>query len=486
MAELQLPNFVGSYQQAYANAAEQRRMQENERRRNQLAGLASQAYAAPEEQRAALVQQAVGIDPDAGFGLDKQLRSGDDAREAALLNSARMIDAAPEPLKNAIFQQVKPRIAQHLPGLPDAYNEQVGQGIKAFIASRSGGSDAAVQSRFVGEDGTVYALMRDSSVKPLMGPDGRPLKADPRTQIIEGAGGFYGVDQRNLRATPVQIGPMGGQSVGQSVIDPAIPQNVQDAIRANPQAWESAPDGASIRIPGGQDQFGGNFTPTAAQLQAPGPDAVEAERLRLANEAAARDEERLRLAQEEARRRAAGGRPALSAGEAAKVRTQAKDMRDAINAFRAFDEAVAETPSLMAAQFNPGLKGRLGTSYNNARSSLRILYNTGVLQPGELPMLENALRDPSSFSGALDPRTRGQLRAQLDELYKLSQSNIENLVNSYPQVFNRDTYNANAPRPVGQQAAQGRYRVGQVIEAGGKRYRVTGGDMNDPDVEEVR
>lgn len=31
-----------------------------------------------------------------------------------------------------------------------------------------------------------------------------------------------------------------------------------------------------------------------------------------------------------------------------------------------------------------------------------------------------------------------------------------------------------------------KYQVGQVIEAGGKRYRVTGGDPNDPDVEEVR
>lgn len=32
----------------------------------------------------------------------------------------------------------------------------------------------------------------------------------------------------------------------------------------------------------------------------------------------------------------------------------------------------------------------------------------------------------------------------------------------------------------------GKYRVGQIIETNGKRYRVTGGDMNDPDVEEVR
>ena len=35
-------------------------------------------------------------------------------------------------------------------------------------------------------------------------------------------------------------------------------------------------------------------------------------------------------------------------------------------------------------------------------------------------------------------------------------------------------------------ADTGGYRVGQVIEAGGKRYRVTGGDPADPDVEEIQ
>lgn len=272
MAELMPIDFVGNFQRAYANAAEQRRAQDMERRRNQLAGLASQAYAAPEEQRAGLIQQAVGIDPESGFGLDKQLRAGDDAREAQLLNTARMIDAAPEGMKNAIFQQVRPRIAAHLPGLPDAYNEQVGQGIKAFIASRAGGSDAAVQSRFVGEDGTVYALMRDSTVKPLMGPDGRPLKADPRTQIIEGAGGYYGVDQRSLRATPVQVGgaqPQASAPPPQRMPEDAITAQANEMIRAGlPEAqveqW--------MRYQHSRPQYVGSDTPAQPQqLQPTGP-----------------------------------------------------------------------------------------------------------------------------------------------------------------------------------------------------------------------
>lgn len=53
----------------------------------------------------------------------------------------------------------------------------------------------------------------------------------------------------------------------------------------------------------------------------------------------------------------------------------------------------------------------------------------------------------------------------------------------------RDRTDPNRSRtatPKGDGPAAGKYQVGQVIEVNGKRYRVTGGDMNDPDVEEVR
>ena len=33
---------------------------------------------------------------------------------------------------------------------------------------------------------------------------------------------------------------------------------------------------------------------------------------------------------------------------------------------------------------------------------------------------------------------------------------------------------------------QGKYTIGQVIPMNGKKYRVTGGDPNDPDIEEVK
>ena len=135
------------------------------------------------------------------------------------------------------------------------------------------------------------------------------------------------------------------------------------------------------------------------------------------------------------------GLPELSAGEAAAVRKQHKELKDALGAFKAFDQAVNETGNLVTAQFSAEERGRLGTAYNNARSYLRVLYNTGVLQPGELPMLEKALRDPTGVA-AYDPRTRGEIQAQLGELYKLTARTFDNLVENYPQLYDVEKYRA--------------------------------------------
>lgn len=248
MANPLIPDVVGTYGRGFAVGQQQAEA----KRRNLLAGIASQAFGAPEEQRGALVQQAVGIDPDAGFGLDKQLRMGDDAREAQLLNSARMIDAAPEPLKNAIFQQVKPRIAQHLPGLPDAYNEQVGQGIKAFIASRT--NTGATPAGFQEFDMKARAAgllpgtpEYQSAANIALGREGRASNAALQTVEVERPDGGvdrYTFDPRTGRYVPFGAGMGAPPGV---MIDPSLPQNVQDAIRANPQAFAAAPDGGTVQ-----------------------------------------------------------------------------------------------------------------------------------------------------------------------------------------------------------------------------------------------
>jgi hypothetical protein len=184
-------------------------------------------------------------------------------------------------------------------------------------------------------------------------------------------------------------------------------------------------------------------------------------------------------------RTGSGGVIPLSAGEAASVRKQFKETKDAFNMFKAFDAALAEVPNDPRLLTDGAAKGRLGTAYNNARASLRVLYNTGVLQPGELPMLENALRDPTSFGAIMDPRTRSQIDAQLGELYRVIEKNIDTQVESYPQLFNLEVYRS--VKQGQQQQSAARYKVGQIISEGGRRYRVVGGDLErNPEVEEVR
>lgn len=178
----------------------------------------------------------------------------------------------------------------------------------------------------------------------------------------------------------------------------------------------------------------------------------------------------------------------LSAGEAAKIRTNMKETKDALNTFKSFHQALKDIPQGADVVLSGEQKGRLGTAYNNARAALRIVYNTGVLQPGELPMLESALRDPTGLKAQLDPRTRPQIEAQLSELYGLAEKNIGNIVESYPQLYNKDTYNRvrseelTKPRKA---AASKKYMKGQTVTVGGKQYKVVGGDPSDPELEEV-
>lgn len=261
MAELQFPNIVGGFL-----AGRQLGQQETDRRqaqatRSRIGELASLAYGAAPDQRQAILGEAVGIDPEAGLALSKALGSEDDAREQRLLSTARLIDAAPPEQKAAIFQNVRPQIAQYLPNLPEAYDDDVGQGIKAFIASRGGQSDVKV----------VGNSLVDSAGNVIYQAPQRYLTNQGLIEV-----GPQGAREITVGAPPAQVGPIGDVAAGTPfTIDPSIPPEVAAQIRQ-------------------QELVQGGVQSTPAPITAggrrilPPSSAAEAERLALAREANAR------------------------------------------------------------------------------------------------------------------------------------------------------------------------------------------------------
>lgn len=488
MAEQILPNYLATAQNAYAfghGQGAQRKAQENQSR---LSLLASQAYGAPQDQRAGIVQQAVGIDPDAGFSLDKQLQGGDDAREKSLLNTARLIDQAPPEMKEAIFQRVRPAIEQHLPNLPANYNDQVGQGIKAFIASRSSAQAGNVQSRFVGEDGQVYALMRDGSVQPL------GIKADPRTQLIEGAGGFYGVDMRRGVATPVQVGGVPQQQAPQprtvtgpdgrpldlsGITDPRM----RDEIAANPGLWQVAPDGGGVQMPDQAPIMGGG------QLQAPIDPGKEVRTLN-PQEVSSRGYRPGSIVQvdglgnEKVIQAPTQDRASMSDAERKSILAAKAKVPQLQNAIRGLDRIDSALKALNGGMINTGPIDQFAQRYTKEGQELDAAV--GGIQNAFLALT----RVPGIGSQSdLEARIAMLQYPSLDkdpEVNKRTMQQLKFFAQDLAEAYQAILSGASGAAQQGGGTATGGYQVGQVIEHGGKRYRVTGGDPNDPDVEEVR
>jgi hypothetical protein len=237
MAELQFPNIVGQFLQGQQLGRQRAAEDRAQAAQTRLGELAQLAYQAPADQRGQFIGEAVGINPEAGLALDKQFSAQDDAREQRLLSTARLIAAAPEPQKAAIFAQVRPQIAQYLPNLPETYNDQVGQGINAFIQSRSGAAGGAkvVGNALVDANGNVI------------------YQAPQRFQTDQGLieVGQDGVRELRIGAptSGAQVGPIGDVQAGTGfTIDPSIPPEVAAQIRAQ----EAAQGGVAMGAPQGQ------------------------------------------------------------------------------------------------------------------------------------------------------------------------------------------------------------------------------------------
>lgn len=284
MAELQFPDIVGRFQQGQAYGRQVREEDRQRQNQSRLSELAAQAYGAEPGAQREFVQQAIGVDPSAGFALGGELQKQDANRDALLLNSARLFDSAPDALKPQVLQQIAPRLEQYLPGISQAPIEQVSQGVKAFIASRGGGGE------------TRGSVVGNRIVNPVTGDVIYEGPEQPRYFLTDQ--GLVAVGQDGAREITLGGGTggqtttqeAGGRSVDVSqVTDPAT----RAAILANPDQFAALPgQGETVQVPG--------VAPGRRLL--PAASAADAERLALARDANARAAEAARRADEAAAR----------------------------------------------------------------------------------------------------------------------------------------------------------------------------------------
>lgn len=215
MAELQFPSVLGSFLQGQRAGTEQRLLRQDEEKQSRLAKLAGQAYSAQGPERQALVGQAVGLDPRAGFALEGDLRGSEDARTKTLVNAAKLLTTAPEQQRAYLYQQMKPDLARLGLQLPEQYDDTVAQTAQAITQAYSNQAGTGVQSTYIDDKGQRIAILRDGSTQ-VLGNNA------PNNQIIDTGNGFYGVNKGNLQAAPVQVGgqqqapaPQGGPQASQ-------------------------------------------------------------------------------------------------------------------------------------------------------------------------------------------------------------------------------------------------------------------------------
>lgn len=273
--------------------------------------------------------------------------------------------------------------------------------MKAFDPRFQQASAGGVQSTFINDKGERVAIMRDGSVQ-VLGNNA------PNNQIIDTGNGFYGVNKGSLNAAPVQIG--GGQQQAAPTmqaasgempfsIDPSLPPEVQAAIRANPQQWGEAQDGAQINVPQQLRKAPPAITPyQQAQLDAQGQRTQFAQQARdeaTAARKAAEDAKKFQAQQATATRQASAASAASQLVTAIDSLTKSKGFA---SLGTAWGDVQIKTPMVRndAKDADAQLKNVAGQVALTTMERLKALSAVGAtgfgsLTAPELKLLENSL-----------------------------------------------------------------------------------------------
>lgn len=220
--------------------------------------LVSGAYEAPVEQRQSILPELARINAGAAQQYEKQLQSEDDRRRKNIAGLAGGWANVPVEHQEGYYRNfVTPALSANGVQAPEYTAEGAGGYMAQLQAAYGGGGQGRVQSTYVDDQGQRVAIMADGSQKVLGGNDAGMTK---RTITINGPDGRprqYTFDNRTGSYVPADFGGQQPQQLTQFTgpngeqirIDPALPQNVQQAIMSDPNAWGQLPDGTRATLP---------------------------------------------------------------------------------------------------------------------------------------------------------------------------------------------------------------------------------------------
>lgn len=190
---------------------------QDQRRINQLA---SQGYAAPEDQRQGLLGQIAQVDARAAQQQEQAFANTDERRNTTLANMARILTTAPEQARPGLYQRMLPTLSQFgMSELPQEYNAQTAPIINQAadsIASAYGGINNQVPTDVRSFQQMTNGLSqedRERARRISLGLDPRQSSAAISYQKVRGADGI----ERLVAVDPREVGAQvvgGGDAYG--------------------------------------------------------------------------------------------------------------------------------------------------------------------------------------------------------------------------------------------------------------------------------
>ena len=492
--------LIGGYNQGRAL----RQDREAEQNKSRLAGLLQQAYNAPTPERGGFISEAIGIDPQAALTMDANLQKGDTAKAERLYGMSAALMQAPEEMRPQMYAHMVPELQRLGIPAPTEYSPEVVSTARQVL--QAFGGDEAAEQYTLSPGAARYDASGNLIAERPFAPQAERWDL---VNVPDGNGGS--VQMERNPATGAMRQPSYGQAPqqeGPPLTPPTIGGGDMFAFLGDAGATITS----GQRTPERNLEVGGvpNSFHLTGQARDILPPQTQQQAQMIRQEAAARgleiiDEgdhwhleprgnapragaQRGRLGytppkqQENVpsgyRARPDGSLEPIPGGPADKPPTQPKPKRmgaEAANKVGLYDNAIRSAQEWFNIVAEKDANGNYTGGYNNA----------AAMGPAARSAFLNALRAKlRAESGAAisEAEIDGEAERYASRFFGGDHVDLQNATRLLKDlVQQRNVLVGDAARG----GAQGQYRVGQVIEKGGKQYRVVGGDMDDPEVEEV-